>query len=1389
MAPGLNAVLMGAQIESMIYKTLRDKQITEIKDNLFFQYNDIRNSRVQIISQLIQLLVDRETANESVSLTDITNILDRYLVLRPTYSKAFVGQTYKLSELFNIYRNNQSHLSTNYNVTSFDALSDADKIMVALDALVLMASIEDAELQSYMYSTLTNGVKTADRVFSALEGSSIYEIYNTDDLMNKMFLYNNTDTDAVTYYGIIFKALFNSGHATRKMAALAEIGRYSQMLKDAEDAANKPEYLEIQVADKDLAVGPTQYNHTQFYAAAGSKVRLVPRNDTAWPDFSAFQNTQIQVALIPYNGVNEMHLTLVNASYVNGAIEFTISAGSTNGEPVTLVSGYFEVLGVEGGSNLHYSSPRQQITQMPNITTPPDGTDMSLILNDQFEVVGLDSAIWSVSGHDVTVHDGILDLQANVTDNVGRATANFFSPLKRIRVEMKHFMHPGGNFYMPGISFIAEDNSEPLNVNWVKSDYSPDYCSNSNNYNKIRISNVTGNLSCNAEFSSLSSSSQYDTWVTTVMEYNSETGLIAIDFDNDGIIDFTATQAANLRHAIKRIGLHPYGWWTGHSHKFEHIKVYGEYAPVPIATFLSENLPDNSYQIGTTTKTWRFKSGTNAITGLKAVQVSGKTSSRLGIAQTEIAIGDVAANTEFTVNLPINPVHDTTDLKSSYWTLVDANNAVVTITNSKNNDFWLKLRTNRAPEFSQLQLESVGGKTGQSVCLPLMAADPDGDALNYSVTSGGGSVVDGTCMGISGKMYQGSFASPGVVSVSIQVSDAIGATATKVIYGVITSDGAVKDFFNDLKYANATTDQLKDQYRAINYLALKGIVIGLPDPNDANGRVFEPNRVANQAEALAMLMKAASLRGFVTLDATVFPLANLSKFDPASGTYYNFSWVTPYLFKAQELGLISSATEFEPDKEATREWFASLLSALLKLEAPTDEFTNPSAYSFADSASFSAQYDYDKARAAAFFGFMGQLGSSSSFNPQSAMIRADVAVVASKVLRRPTFSSITVAGLTDRTITGETVPSVLLDQSFSVTGVAGLSGNRMLDDGTGNIKEDDLFNAGEYVTVKAIRPGMTPYLAGSKLAGVLSGSPITVQTSPPDINYSEKRSLLVLLEAADSDGRNIVRNLATVPYGVYFPDRDGDGVRDEQDLWPDNPLYHTDANGNGIPDNADAQWGLSNRQWNEIVAINGQQMTLLDAILNGLYNYPFVSRFYIPETSNSLTLDVTTFTADGGAAPYSYCLATTNSSAGCSWNSTKPTSYSFASAGAKTLYAFAKDASGKVSAARSATTTITLMQTLNVTVTNSNGGGGSVTIPTSGGNTTCDSGSCSNSFAKDSSVSLSATPNTASSFGGWSGACSGTSSGCTVVMSADKSLGALFNLVPRARIGATAYGT
>jgi hypothetical protein len=51
--------------------------------------------------------------------------------------------------------------------------------------------------------------------------------------------------------------------------------------------------------------------------------------------------------------------------------------------------------------------------------------------------------------------------------------------------------------------------------------------------------------------------------------------------------------------------------------------------------------------------------------------------------------------------------------------------------------------------------------------------------------------------------------------------------------------------------------------------------------------------------------------------------------------------------------------------------------------------------------------------------------------------------------------------------------------------------------------------------------------------------------------------------------------------------------------------------------------------------------------------------------------------------------ATPSATAG-GWLASAPTSYTFATAGAKTLYAWAKDAAGNVSASRSASVTITL---------------------------------------------------------------------------------------------------
>ena len=91
-----------------------------------------------------------------------------------------------------------------------------------------------------------------------------------------------------------------------------------------------------------------------------------------------------------------------------------------------------------------------------------------------------------------------------------------------------------------------------------------------------------------------------------------------------------------------------------------------------------------------------------------------------------------------------------------------------------------------------------------------------------------------------------------------------------------------------------------------------------------------------------------------------------------------------------------------------------------------------------------------------------------------------------------------------------------------------------------------------------------------------------------------------MLESHDANGNNPVRAVIRLDYVVLFPDADGDGIRDSVDLWPNNSLFSTDANGNGIPDNADALWGLAGHTGTEMVSINGQSMTLADAVANNI---------------------------------------------------------------------------------------------------------------------------------------------------------------------------------------------
>ncbi len=90
---------------------------------------------------------------------------------------------------------------------------------------------------------------------------------------------------------------------------------------------------------------------------------------------------------------------------------------------------------------------------------------------------------------------------------------------------------------------------------------------------------------------------------------------------------------------------------------------------------------------------------------------------------------------------------------------------------------------------------------------------------------------------------------------------------------------------------------------------------------------------------------------------------------------------------------------------------------------------------------------------------------------------------------------------------------------------------------------------------------------------------------------------------------------------------------------------------------------------------------------------PTINAFSIPPTSSSLTVSITSLVASDnvGVTGYQITESSAAPAAGATgWTASSPSSYTFASAGTKTLYAWAKDAAGNVSSPRSATTTITL---------------------------------------------------------------------------------------------------
>jgi hypothetical protein len=172
-------------------------------------------------------------------------------------------------------------------------------------------------------------------------------------------------------------------------------------------------------------------------------------------------------------------------------------------------------------------------------------------------------------------------------------------------------------------------------------------------------------------------------------------------------------------------------------------------------------------------------------------------------------------------------------------------------------------------------------------------------------------------------------------------------------------------------------------------------------------------------------------------------------------------------------------------------------------------------------------------------------------------------------------------------------------------------------------------------------------------------------------------------------------------------------------------------------------------------------------------------------TTDTMSVTLTLSAADNlsSVAAMQFSNDNVNWSAWENYAATK--SYTLSSGdGLKTVYARFKDSVDNVSMACSDSITLSTSKTLSITI----GGTGGGAITGNAGGINCTTGFCSYQLASGSAVTLTASPNTNSLFGGWMGACSGVNPVCGITMDSDKDTTATFIYVYPVRIAGSSTG-
>ncbi len=506
------------------------------------------------------------------------------------------------------------------------------------------------------------------------------------------------------------------------------------------------------------------------------------------------------------------------------------------------------------------------------------------------------------------------------------------------------------------------------------------------------------------------------------------------------------------------------------------------------------------------------------------------------------------------------------------------------VTVSRSDTFWSVTKTNHAPRLADGQITQLVSATNEPAFLEIVTYDADGDTVALNIEDD-----DGGYVGFDPDNPNRIFASfsDGEVAHTIKISLNDGKETVVKEFNVLQFDQtSIDTFYSDVD--KSAGDYI---YDGIAFGTLKGVVWGQPDPNDPAKRIFRPTDPASLAEALAIIINAENKAGLITLETAD---DYRSAFPEWARPYYTFAMNA----EALDREIFDLSTIYP-----TRETIAKLIVKTLKMDDKAKQLDIN--VTFTDESDFS---DIDMLSYGKIAHSFGLFMTGSTAKPQETISRAELAMVIRSIFMIPTAT----LGVTPESVEyGDSFTASLSD--IHAEGIDGT--NYTLHDTSAQLQTTYIANG--VPTVNPIGRTTIPYML-KNLDAILNNSGIKNMISTPlNITFSDQDSDGVQ-DAVDQwindpryaydENSNGIPDILDILYslsaynassivtingeqvtvadiirdGRFFPDldddgisdtndpdMDGDGVVNEQDVFPRDKNEWEDTDGDGIGNNAD----------------------------------------------------------------------------------------------------------------------------------------------------------------------------------------------------------------------------